>query len=670
MKIVKKITSIVLAALVLGVSLFGILPPTPVYAATETLRPNAAGDETNLGFEYPTDEVHYTLVDEAEADEATTYVQQSTGTGYARDLYGLPLSSGVGTINFIKVYFRTYTTGAATVRPVIKSSGIVTEGTAIDAVQTWTTYSEQWNTNPADSEAWEWSDIDALQIGIGIDAVPDAYGRCTQVYVEVDYTVSAPTVTTSAASDVEETTATLNGDVTAINDTSITDRGFVWDTATHADPGNVAPASSGYASNWTEAGTFGTGVFSHGITSLTEGELYYVRAAAKNDDGVWGYGSEVTFLTKPDEPNTFVATAGDEQVSLTWNKGTGADNTIIRGKIGGYPANYDTDVDVYSGTGTSTTHSGLNNSDHWYYRAWSYATEGGKEQYSDLYVQADATPVGPPDVNTSGASDIGLTTVTLNGEVTSLEDGSITERGFVWDTTSSGHPGNVAPASSGYASYWTEAGSWGIGTFSHGLTSLVEGETYYCRAAAQNSVGWEYGSEVSFTLQGLRLWFEPVVMTSGSILTDRSGWGNSGTINWGTNPGDVEVTVGGVLPAEGYVPPAEDDDTAPTVLPPPTGFNIGETRGADMTGMPLYAGVHRAAQSLGWSDQVTYGVFATLASVGIGFAGLIAIGSIWGFAIGFGLTIGAASSTAAIPLWIGVVSIMAVIFLSYIWGRV
>lgn len=72
-------------------------------------------------------------------------------------------------------------------------------------------------------------------------------------------------------------------------------------------------------------------------------------------------------------------------------------------------------------------------------------------------------------------------------------------RGFVWDTVSHADPGNTAPFASEYANYWTESGSFGVGSFSQGINGLAPGQKYYCRACAHNSAGWAYGDEVSFT---------------------------------------------------------------------------------------------------------------------------------------------------------------------------
>ncbi|KKK76275.1 hypothetical protein LCGC14_2865310, partial [marine sediment metagenome] len=127
------------------------------------------------------------------ADDGTTFVQNSTNA-YQRDLYALPASSGSGTISKITVYFRcgsSIGTSGATAKVSIKSNSTVTDGDAESLpVGSWTSFSKEWTTNPADSSAWEWADIDALQIGVSLKsgtaaATPKA--KCTQVYVEVDY---------------------------------------------------------------------------------------------------------------------------------------------------------------------------------------------------------------------------------------------------------------------------------------------------------------------------------------------------------------------------------------------------------------------------------------------------------------------------------------------------
>jgi len=111
---------------------------------------------------------------------------------------------------------------------------------------------------------------------------------------------AVPTVTTSNA-NVDGTSATLNGNITAVGaGVSDDERGFVWDTVSWSNPGNVAPAISGYSDEWTEAGAFGTGAFDYEAIGLTALVTYYYRACAHSADG-WAYGDEITFFALVDD---------------------------------------------------------------------------------------------------------------------------------------------------------------------------------------------------------------------------------------------------------------------------------------------------------------------------------------------------------------------------------
>lgn len=263
----KVLTSVLLVLLLLGVFLPTFVAPHPVYASsTETLRPNAAGDETSITYQSPDSTYHWDKVDEAVADDNTTFVYTLYSASYKRDLYHLPAPSGSGVINSITIYFCIRGDGVhwAYARPSQKSGTTVTDGSEVSRyLATFYTFSQTYTSNPATGLSYTWDEIDNLQIGCQLKCLDaDGGAVCTQVYVVIDYTPPAiPAITTNAASSVEEATATLNGEVTAINDTEITDRGFVWDTSTHGAPGNVAPASSGYANNWTQSDSYSTGAF-------------------------------------------------------------------------------------------------------------------------------------------------------------------------------------------------------------------------------------------------------------------------------------------------------------------------------------------------------------------------------------------------------------------------
>ena len=81
-------------------------------------------------------------------------------------------------------------------------------------------------------------------------------------------------------------------------------------------------------------------------------------------------------------------------------------------------------------------------------------------------------------------------------------------RGFVFDTKSHPHPGNVEPFFSGYTYQVTESGNFGKGKYSLKISSLTPNTKYYLRACAHNVAGWGYGNEMSATTKKAGLWYK------------------------------------------------------------------------------------------------------------------------------------------------------------------
>ena len=164
--------------------------------ATETLRPNAAGDETE--WSYCTGGAHWEAVDEETPDELTTKIY--TWTPPQRDLFNIPNhSEGSGTINKVTVFWRckSNTTDGNYDKASIKTHGIVYDGDAKHLTSDWQNFSQEWTVNPYTSSAWTWDEIDALQIGVKADSGQN-WHYCTQVWVEVDYTTDGVTPKTSS----------------------------------------------------------------------------------------------------------------------------------------------------------------------------------------------------------------------------------------------------------------------------------------------------------------------------------------------------------------------------------------------------------------------------------------------------------------------------------------
>jgi hypothetical protein len=126
--------------------------------------------------------------------------------------------------------------------------------------------------------------------------------------VSVSYdTVINPTVTTQAVSDISTVTATGNGTVTDAGGENPT-RYIEWGV------------TSGVYTSSCSAGTGGTGSYSCGLTSLSPGATYYVRAKAVNSSGS-SYGSEVSFSASIAVPT--VTTSAVSGISITTAIGNG-----------------------------------------------------------------------------------------------------------------------------------------------------------------------------------------------------------------------------------------------------------------------------------------------------------------------------------------------------------
>ncbi len=96
----------------------------------------------------------------------------------------------------------------------------------------------------------------------------------------------APTVSTSAMSNVLATSATANGNVTADGGSAILERGFVYSSTVQTPD---------LANGTKVVATGTTGTFTANITGLTTGTTYRVRAFARNASGT-SYGAVVTFV--------------------------------------------------------------------------------------------------------------------------------------------------------------------------------------------------------------------------------------------------------------------------------------------------------------------------------------------------------------------------------------
>lgn len=155
------------------------------------------------------------------------------------------------------------------------------------------------NTRPAlgskstESILGSWENVEAVKVRVDINIwsyFPDD-GR-HYFYELRAFGITSPTVSTNDATDVQDISAVLNGNITSTGGENPNERGFEWGTV----------SGGPYLNSWTEPGSFGTGVFSRTIIGLSRETPYFFRAKARNSVGGWKYGSERSFTTTAPPP--------------------------------------------------------------------------------------------------------------------------------------------------------------------------------------------------------------------------------------------------------------------------------------------------------------------------------------------------------------------------------
>jgi len=446
--------------------------------STLILRPNAAGD---YNFSHPVPAVNPWLnVDDVTPDDHTTYNRSHLGYALS-DYFNIPNHASYvdGTINSVKVYIRTYGDETAPKEKIrIKIGTSSYSGSWSNQQHEWVTKSHTWTLSPKTSLAWTWDEIDTLQIGIYMEQPACyLYVYYTQIYVEIDYE-AIPVVSSSATTLIEETTATGHGNITSTGDSAVTKRGICWNTT-----GNPTVADS----KAEDTGTFGTGAFSKSMTSLTPGTKYYVRAYAYNSEG-YGYSSERNFTTKPNPPTVLACSViNSTQINLTWTKGTGAEKTLVRRKVGSYPTSVTDGDEAYFDTGSGFSDDELTRYTHYYYRAWSFKTGAPNSGWSDEYSSDDdSTPAELATVVTLDPTGILQNQVTGQGEITDTGGVDVTTRGFKYALTKD--PLNDVH----------DDGTYSTGTYEKVIPNLQANTEYWYCAYVTNSIGTSYGAWVKF----------------------------------------------------------------------------------------------------------------------------------------------------------------------------
>ncbi len=353
--------------------------------------------------------------------------------------------------------------------------------------------------------------------------------------IELGTSVSAPTVSTTAATGVGTTTATFAGNATDDGGAAITARGTVYSST-------VTNPIVGGAGSTTTNGT-GTGTFSESISNLSPGTTYNYRAYATNSEGT-SYGATmavttvaivtptVTTTTATSVTNTSATMGGnvtnDGNASVT-SRGVVYSSVDTTPQLGEANVSFDANG---SGTGSfSETINGLSLGTLYYYR--SYASNSQGTSYGAT-MSFTTTSLTIPTVLTTTATNVGNTGATLGGDVTSNGGATVTARGTVYSTV-------AANPTVGGANTSTTTNGTGTGTFSETVSGLTQGTSYNYRAYATNSEGTSYGATMSFSTTAVTI--ATVSTTTASSITNRSAvlGGNV------TDDGGASVTQRGIV---------------------------------------------------------------------------------------------------------------------------
>lgn len=297
-------------------------------------------------------------------------------------------------------------------------------------------------------------------------------------------------VTTSGATNVTPSSATLNGAISKKGSPTYTEKGFCYSTSSSPTINDTKVTVSGT----------GEGNYSTNISGLSYNTAYYYRAYAIQD-GEPVYGKVIYFKSGYTETvvetNSNVTNIKYDQATLGFAvRIVGEPACTEAGICYGTSSTPTTNSNKVTGTANATfnqskTITGLDEGTTYYFRA--YAIQDGYPVYGTIFSFKTAER---PSVSTSSASNLqnpygmmNMWQIQLNGRVNSAGNPSITGRGFKYSASGD-------PESSGTT---VSASGSSTGNFSASLSGLKSNTTYYVRAYVKNSLGYVYGNLITFT---------------------------------------------------------------------------------------------------------------------------------------------------------------------------
>ena len=261
---------------------------------------------------------------------------------------------------------------------------------------------------------------------------------------------------------------------------------------------SVASGTNVVWSNFTNASSFST-VYNWSV-NVTDGHSWTNET----------YNFTTLSEYVPDPPSSFSASASSSsQIDLSWTKGNNADYTRTQRKTGGYPTSISDGTNVYNGTGTSKSDTGLSASTTYYYRAWSW--NGTGNYWSILNSSTSATTKSGGGGPGPGPGDTSPPTTPTNVRCTTPETDNTPS--FSWDasTDTSGVSGYYVKIDDGTDTWVGNVLTW------TSTTAVEDGShTFYVKAKDASSNG-NIGSydSCSFTINTTAVGDPPVADPNG-----------------------------------------------------------------------------------------------------------------------------------------------------------
>ena len=373
-----------------------------------------------------------------------------------------------------------------------------------------------------------YSDLTGLNPGTTYYYRAVAEGWSTSYGDEKSFTTltTPPSVSSGSVTAITSSSARLNGSLSSLGTAATVSVSFQWGTSPGSYDSETAPQPR-----------TATGAFQTDLTGLQPDTTYYCRAKAAGDSTA--YGAQRTFTTPLAPPTVETAlaaimdgtsahlngrlystgSASSVTVSFQWGTSPGTYGRTTTAETMQVPGNF------------SSTLTRLTPGTTYYYRA---AADGAGSPVYGLE-QVFTMPVTPPAVTSGNATNVEMTTATINGELISTGTAGTATVSFEWGEAPGVYDHRTDPVSRTAA-----------GAFQSSLSGLAPGTTYYYRARADGQGEPSHGLEMSFTTATT---YPRVATGSATSITTSSATINGELVSrglsdsvqvsfeWGTAPG-------------------------------------------------------------------------------------------------------------------------------------